>query len=54
MQYVYQFANETEIECYVEIYDEVTSDWGLVAVDSIVVNAPTKELENSFEAVNIA
>lgn len=52
MQYVYQFANETEIECYIEIYDNATSDWGLVAVDSIICNLDSKEIENSFEAIN--
>ena len=52
MQYVYQFANETEVECYIEIYDYSTSDWGLVAVDSIMCNIPSKDLENSFEAIN--
>ena len=52
MQYVYQFTNETEILCYVEIYDYSTGDWGLVAVDSINCNLDSKDVANSFEAVN--
>ena len=52
MQYVYQFDNSSEIECYIEIYDYSTGDWGLVSVDSIMCNLPSKEISNSFEAVN--
>ena len=51
MQYAYQFANDSEVECYIEIYDNSTGDWGLVAVDSIVCNLLEKP-QNSFEAVN--
>ena len=52
MQYVYEFNNSEEITCYVEIFDELENDWGLISIDNIVLNAESKELENSFVAVN--
>ena len=52
MQYVYQLSNADATECYVEIFDYATHDWGLIAVDSIVLNASTKNLPGSFEAIN--
>lgn len=38
VQYIYQFDNEEELECYIEIFDEAVSDWGLVSVDSIITD----------------
>lgn len=52
MQYVYEFSNESEVLCYIEIYDASTSDWGLICVDSIVCNLASKDLVDGFEAIN--
>ena len=39
IQYKYKFDEVTEDTlCYVEIFDEATGDWGLVAVDSIITD----------------
>ena len=46
VQYYYQFANTSATYCYVEIFDNATSGWGLLCVDSVVTDytsAPTIE-----------
>ena len=47
IQYAYQATElESDTYCYIEIFDNATSDWGLVSADSIVTNytaAPTFE-----------
>ena len=51
IQYHYQFSNSEAIECYIEIFDHLTGGWGLVGVDSLVVNAVGTALD-SVEAIN--
>ena len=51
IQYHYQFSNNEAIECYIEIFDYLTSGWGVVGVDSLVVNAAGTVVD-SIEAIN--
>ena len=50
-QYHYQFTNSEAIECYIEIFDHLSGGWGLVGVDSLVVNAGGTA-PDSIEAIN--
>ena len=52
MQYVYEFQNQPKALCYVEIFDFSSGDWGLVAVDSIVVNTNMISGNDIYTAVN--
>lgn len=55
IQYIYQFTDLTEdTECYIEIFDNADSGWGLVAVDSIETyyeSAP--ELTDAVQATDV-
>lgn len=51
--YKYHFENETDLEnCYVEIYDEATQGWGLVAVDDIQTGLDNEPGEEYLLATN--
>lgn len=54
IQYVYQFEDLTEdTECYIEIFDNAESGWGLITADSFITDyTAAPELDGAITAVN--
>lgn len=53
IQYAYQISElESDTYCYIEIFDDASSDWGLVSVDSVVTNYAEEPALDYVLAVN--